>query len=51
MANVKYLLFGKAYCESQGAMMARVFETILSLHPEAIEAAVNRFSCIGALCH
>ncbi len=35
------------FCESQGAMMARVFETVLSLHPETLEEAVNRFSCLS----
>ncbi len=47
MANVNYLLFGEPFCESQGAMMARVFETVLSLHPETLEEAVRSFSCLS----
>lgn len=49
MANCKYMLFGQEFVESQGKMMARVFEKLLSRHPEQIQAAIEQFSCLSAI--
>ena len=49
LANCKYMLFGQEFVESQGKMMARVFEKLLSRHPEQIQAAIEQFSCLSAI--
>ena len=49
MANIRYLLFGQEFTESQGKMMARVFRTLLSRHPEKTEEALEQFSCLSAI--
>ena len=43
------MLFGQEFVESQGKMMARVFEKLLSRHPEQIQAAIEQFSCLSAI--
>ncbi len=49
MANCRYVLFGQEFVESQGKMMARVFEELLSRNPEQIQAALAQFRCLSAI--
>lgn len=48
MSGVCYKLFGTQYFESQGKMMARVFETLLRRHPEMVPDAIEEFTCLSA---
>lgn len=49
MANCNYVLFGQEYTESQGKMMARVFEELLSRYPQKLPAALQQFPCLSAV--
>lgn len=49
MANVEYLLYGQTFSESQGKMMARVFEAVLSRYPEKTAEAVKKFACLSVI--
>ena len=48
MNGTHYKLFGEEYFESQGKMMARVFETLLRKHPQVVPEAIEKFSCLSA---
>lgn len=49
MQGTAYLFFGKKYVESQGAMMARVFESLLNAHSEAVPEALRQLSCLTTI--
>ena len=49
MADINYTLFGQEFYESQGKMMARVFETLLTRHPEIIPEALGQFPCLSSI--
>lgn len=43
---IRYTLFGKPNESTQGAMMAHVFQELLSRHHDLIPAALEQFSCL-----
>ena len=49
MADTSYLLFGQEYTESQGRMMARVFEELLNRRPDLVPEALRQFPCLAAI--
>lgn len=49
MAKLRYNLFGQEFIESQGEMMARVFETLLSRHPALLPSALKEFRFLYAV--
>jgi len=49
LANCKYALFGQEFVESQGKMMTRVFEELLSRHPEKMDTALEQFHFLSVI--
>lgn len=49
MPGTSYTLFGEEYTESQGLMMTRVFQELLSRHPDRLPEALRRFSCLSTV--